>query len=91
MSHIVHWNTDRDTAITGKSIMQSPTQSRNAAIAGVELSSKVDVKSSRNEDTSLKLQVKDKFCSSITSNGKEWFGKETVEGHYHSWRQAGVP
>lgn len=64
MSHIVRWDTDRYTAIPGKSIMQSPIQSRDAAIAGMELSSTVNVKSSRNEDISLKLKVKEElgFC-----------------------------
>lgn len=70
MSHIIHWDTDRCTAITGKSVIQSPNWNRNAAIAGVELSSKVYVKSSWNEDTPLKLRGKEKSGSAITPNRK---------------------
>lgn len=66
--------------------MQSPNQSRNAVIAGVELRSHVHLRSSKNEDISLKLKVKEKLGSAITPNGKVSTGKETVGGHYHSWR-----
>lgn len=69
MRHITHWDTDRYTAITGKNI-QSPNRNRNAVIAGVELSSKVCIKSSRNEDISLKMKGKEKLHSAITLNGK---------------------
>lgn len=75
MRHIIDWDTDRYTVFTGKIMIQSPNWNRNAAIPGVELSSKVYVKSSRNEAISLKLNGKEKLVLPLPQMQKSSLGR----------------